>query len=71
MEGLAELAGWPGGLPIIVLLVRGRHVFIEGWKQGGIGDTLVSSSASALTLLPLTRAGPAAPVGRRRRGRIT
>ena len=70
MEGLAELAGWPGGLPIIVLLlVRGRHVFIEGWKQGGIGDTL--ASASALTLLPLTRAGPAAPVGRRRRGRIT
>ena len=69
MEGLAELAGWPGGLPIIVLLVRGRHVFIEGWKQGGIGDTL--ASASALTLLPLTRAWSAAPVGRRRRGRIT
>ena len=70
MEGLAELAGWPGGLPItVLLLVRGRHVFIEGWKQGGSGDTL--ASASALTLLPLTRAWSAAPVGRRRRGRIT
>ena len=56
MEGLAELACRPGRWVLPSVLVRGRHILVEGGQEGCIRTTFVASSTTSLktTLKPAT-----------------
>ena len=70
MEGLAELACRPGRWVLPSVLVRGRHVLVEGGQEGCIRTTFVASSTTSLALLPLSGARPTSPIRRRSRWRV-